>query len=672
MIHSLKYEVEFSTGRKLAGDFDFKSGMTAITGRNESGKSMSLEMIRYLLFGSKALRGKASEYKKIKGEMAFALRSNPYTVSRNGSKAELYAQDVQIASGVKPVNEAIIRLFGYGLDVFDVANNCGQDEINRIGSMLPTERKALIDQTIGLNAIDVLVEEAGEELREVRANADAIERNLTKPVEPVKPENYKPAAVWRDEHTAMSARVQELNQLRGWLSQTRIAPEHPGGAPSSLPFAMLQAKQKLRNEALQKQKTLQIKIASIPEATLTQEEINKAVEVNEHNAAVKRRETLIAMNPPPQHTEEDIAALELATKAQWLEYEIERLDHVGHVVCPLCSSDFPYEHKAIDELKAEREALGSVRYELIGAFDATKAKVAIERWAAIQEELSQLPTDLLPSSHTAAELIRAQEALTKKQELANLKAELGLLDIPPDCSELLVKQHAWEEKEARFQKDLDAWNDYLSQLTVKRKRRDELEGCEEALVAIQQGMNASTSYDKDLLTFEQATAVYTKNLVAASALREQEHDYEQARKALKSLKVKIKSHLLPSLNRVASSLLSLMTDGQRNQIIIDDDFNITVDDQSLATLSGSGKAVANLAIRIGLGQVLTNKVFSVFMADEIDAAMDDVRAQATADCLQNLTSSIHQVIIVSHKTINAQHHIEVVNARSQSTVEADD
>ena len=46
----------------------------------------------------------------------------------------------------------------------------------------------------------------------------------------------------------------------------------------------------------------------------------------------------------------------------------------------------------------------------------------------------------------------------------------------------------------------------------------------------------------------------------------------------------------------------------------------------LETLSGSGKACANLALRIGLGQVLTNKVVSLFIGDEIDASMDTERA----------------------------------------------
>jgi len=87
-------------------------------------------------------------------------------------------------------------------------------------------------------------------------------------------------------------------------------------------------------------------------------------------------------------------------------------------------------------------------------------------------------------------------------------------------------------------------------------------------------------------------------------------------------------------------LIAQMTANQRTNVAIDEDFDILVDGQPLNTLSGSGKAVANLAIRIGLGQVLTNKVFSVLMGDEVDASMDDDRAGYTAECLERLTKSI--------------------------------
>jgi DNA repair exonuclease SbcCD ATPase subunit len=84
-----------------------------------------------------------------------------------------------------------------------------------------------------------------------------------------------------------------------------------------------------------------------------------------------------------------------------------------------------------------------------------------------------------------------------------------------------------------------------------------------------------------------------------------------------------------------------------------------VDNQELETLSGSGKAVANLSIRIALGQVLTNRVVSLMLADEIDASMDDFRAEKTADVLQMLVERVSQVLLVSHKTVDAPHYVRL-------------
>jgi len=94
-------------------------------------------------------------------------------------------------------------------------------------------------------------------------------------------------------------------------------------------------------------------------------------------------------------------------------------------------------------------------------------------------------------------------------------------------------------------------------------------------------------------------------------------------------------------------------------ICADEDFAITVDGQPLNTLSGSGKAVACLALRLGLGQVLTHGVFPVFIGDEIDASMDQHRTANTAAMLEALKSRMGQILLVTHKRPEADYLIEV-------------
>jgi exonuclease SbcC len=60
--------------------------------------------------------------------------------------------------------------------------------------------------------------------------------------------------------------------------------------------------------------------------------------------------------------------------------------------------------------------------------------------------------------------------------------------------------------------------------------------------------------------------------------------------------------------------------------------------------------VANLALRLGLGQVLTNNVLSLFIGDQIDASMDDTRARNLGGCVAHLAGKISQIIHITHKT----------------------
>ena len=100
-----------------------------------------------------------------------------------------------------------------------------------------------------------------------------------------------------------------------------------------------------------------------------------------------------------------------------------------------------------------------------------------------------------------------------------------------------------------------------------------------------------------------------------------------------------------------------MTEGEIREIKISEDFDISVDGRNISLLSGSEEAVANLSIRLALGRILTHKVLNVFIGDEIDAAMDDNRALLVSESLKKLTNQINQIILISHKKIEADNYI---------------
>ena len=163
MLIRLKYDVKFqSTGKVLKGDIRFDQGLSGISGPNEAGKSTVLELIRFALFGSAALRAAMKEYISIETTLDWKLKGEDWQVKRTKTTAELRRADRMIATGTTPVNQKIEKLFGYGLTVFDIAHFCGQGKVEALTDMKPTERKQMVDRTIGLDALDVAAKNAGE------------------------------------------------------------------------------------------------------------------------------------------------------------------------------------------------------------------------------------------------------------------------------------------------------------------------------------------------------------------------------------------------------------------------------------------------------------------------------------------------------------------------------
>lgn len=491
MINSLDFSVTFKKPSKtFTGKHTFKNGLTLIVGKNESGKSLLLEMGRFALWGTSALRCPAGDYAKIKTDMDFTVKGTKYTVKRTKGTAHLYEGKTEIATGTSPVNARIEELFGYGQEVFNLSNVALQSDIERLGDMKPAARKRLVDQVIGLTSIDEAIKTFQGQATEIRAEIKGAEEFLVEPEEPSTP------LIEFDDDILDDLQFEYRMALARDAAQAAFdavkEPKKPEGIPENV--------------------------------------------------------------------------VEL--------YDIYK--RAAHMIeCPSCKHKFLRSGETIDT---------SMVPDNIAELH--------ERWQSYQTQMNMY--------------------LNRKLKLKE-------------------------------------YSSYDTTENVERKLND----------AKRKKVDADRS-TYEWVIYGDALDKYNANKDKLQLKKDDLNDLTNTINGLKELKVKIKTHLVPSLNTAASIYLNQMTDGLRNSIVVTEDFDVTVDGQKLEALSGSAKAVANLALRIGLGQVLTNEVFSVFMGDEIDGSMDDQRAKATAICLRNLTKSIDQVIIVSHKkNIEADHYLEL-------------
>lgn len=687
MLRSLKYSVTFpTTGRTLSADLTLGPGFWAITGPNESGKSMIFEVARWLLFGSDALRGKADDYKTLKATGVFIIKGNEIEIDRTARGATMRRNGEAIATGTKPVNLKVIEELGFGLAVFDIANSINQGEVERLGEMRPAERKAMLDSVLGLGALDAVSKWAAEEARAIDKQVEIIQEQLVHPgIAPVEPEGYEPVAVVRDRLAKAQDQADELALIEGWLAHEYTKPTPPE-EKVALPSTNLKSLAEKHKDARVALAQLKAQVEGLPaNVTYNDAQLDAMTQEWASWAAWREEADWAEENPRPSLTVDEANTM----LAQWQLFddwgsyavqlqaadEIEqRIESAQKVHCPNCQHDFAMNGAQVDAWKTD---LIEARLILLDmkpdqdqpekpSHDRSKLQLILRLWDEFDEqrmlrfEGMGVPTKpaLAPyqvdEQRTRNQQVKQRETLVKKLAVEELK-----FGQEPDYEAMLATREAYEAALSSYQSQLAEYETWLRDREDKRRRKAELAGAGERRDRAQADYQQAVMYESSRATYDAAAEAYEKGLIRVGELQEEAREHRKVREVMALLRGKIKQHVLPSLNLVASQLLWQMTDGQRARIYVDDDFNVTVDNQALDTLSGSGKAVANLSLRIALGQVLTNRVISIMLADEIDASMDALRAEKTSGVLRMLEERVSQVLLVSHKPVDAPHHVRL-------------
>lgn len=458
--------------------FTFENGLTGVIGPNESGKSLIVEAIRYALFGSAALRGKSEDYKKLHVELDFTVQGESFTVLRKGAKMAL-SGDRQ-ASGTKPVNAAIKNILGYDLKVFDVANACTQGNIEALSEMGPAERKAMVDQVVGLNVLDDLISFAGQEGNALKREAEGMAAGMTAPVEPVELEDYRAST----EIPLAEAEefFVEYNKLSGFLSSTPEKPKKPKKSKVSETVEHLEGLMEDRKVVQRSIKNLESKLRFLEPAVV----IDVTLDDWDQFDAWTRKQKLLSQ---------------------------------GHHECPECSHQWPVAD------------LGDVA-----------EVVEVTRPAVTRQEIKN-----------------NEDLAGNDLKIAEIEHTLDELEVPADRSECLEEAEARDSMEKSYNRSLKAFHEFNEGLKEKQERLEELKGADEVVFTLRTEMQITQQYERDLKRFEAQTEAFSEKTLLLEDITSRSEDFLKARDAIKALKVAVKTHLLPSLNKVASVLLSQMT-----------------------------------------------------------------------------------------------------------------
>lgn len=687
MLTKLKYDVHFPTplpnGRRLSADLIIGPGFWAVTGPNESGKSMVFEVARWLMFGAAALRGKADDYKTMTGEGEFLIRGNVIGLKRTSSKATMTRNGDVVATGTKPVNAKMIEELGFGMAVFDIANSINQGEVEKLGDMRPTERKAMVDSVLGLNQLDHVVKWAVGEATALDKQASGLRERLSPPAaEPARYPEYRASTLVQSFLSVAREELHELAGINGWLANERVKPVQPT-CKIELPAENLKGMAARRKEAREAVSKLEAQIKALPETAAYSAGLLDAIEKAwvDYNAWAAGQ-TWLRMNPNPGFdTDFDDMRDAWQLRKAWETYDIlaEKLRvltsqkaALEHLECPNCKHDFVADQVTVARLDREMFEIQECISEPKEDRPATP-RLTIEQMDRISKEIEAYDFDTCAKYMAMDEVERpilderqvqfARQDLVAVAERAALLPQLvtarATFEGMADFEAMLAEREQYEAALPAWRSALADWETWVAEKAVKEARKLTLANSEMDVLTLEAQLATSQAYERQLEMWRTTLEAYNREVAIIKGLEEDAKEYRKVREVMTVLRTKIKQHVLPSLNLVASQLLRQMTGGQRSVIFVDEDFNVSVDTQDLDTLSGSGKACANLALRIALGQVLTHRVMPIMLADEIDASMDSDRASWTQNVLKMLEQRVQQVILVSHKDVDAPNHIRL-------------
>ncbi len=735
MLKHIKYDLEFSTGARRKMDTELLAGSTLITGKNGRGKSLILEMFGYLLFGTQALRGIASDYKKIQVEGTVTIRGRDYKIVRTKSKADIFdVEGTVLATSTSAVNEHITQLLGYNFDVFSISNWCAQGEIQALANMKPTERKAMIDNVSGLTQLDGLIEITKQTIKVLKASVDAVENSVIKPLEPTKPET--PLVVAQQEieaqTTFLNAAAQsemklDLTVLPVWPLEPQpvrelVLPDEP--VPAPLPqLGEAPAKPEPRPvPVFEREKPVNTRVGNGDTQTVLDKVLD--LQVNQFGPKYNKLKELYAgMYNRKQHVSDEMLARWRGNPdldywdeqlQQWRNKQsYEQLLAQGDVTCPSCQHRHPVAADALAKftpgLFPKSQPPGHTEIRIAQEYCQIEVQYTklIEELTtifggepdAVDRQLEEIRVELVNHKQAEAEYARALEHHQQQCQFIEQNNQQALDNWKQQCDSRLAQHQQMVDTVS--QNNEQRHKDWLAQCNQMRQAHNDLlqnyqlarkewqvrhEACKLAHANYEELKNHIAEvysperqadarriieeaqktiadwrlYDRLFSEYQRHMDSYNLAMSRCDKERDQIADQMKAQAALVEIKARVKTYLIPSLNRVASYLLSEMTGGEHSTVLMDENFEVFVDGQPLRTMSGSGKDITNLAIRIGLGRFLTNKVLGMMLLDEVDQGMDDSRAAYTWECIERITPQIGQVLQVSHKELRAENRLVVM------------
>jgi len=293
-------------------------------------------------------------------------------------------------------------------------------------------------------------------------------------------------------------------------------------------------------------------------------------------------------------------------------------------------------------LMREREALAAQRVESGGRLsdlDAKLAEVAVSYDAQRHDEVRRAVRGLEPAATRAAQLgERAGRATGLVADAERAEQELSSRETR--WRELGEALKALGFDEARFTAERDA-------------HRRAVEDLNAAEVALAEARGQLVAAEERLAQVERRAAERQAQVTRIGSLRRELRLHDELDRAFGDLRTDLNAQVRPDLSDLASAFLSGLTDGRYDELLLDEQYRVTIleDGVPKPVISGGEEDLANLTLRLAISQLVADRAgqpLSLLVLDEIFGSLDEQRRVHVVDLLRRLRDRFAQVILITH------------------------
>lgn len=550
---------------------DFSEGKNYIIGPIGSGKTEVLQALGFAMFGTVALRDKATSYKNIYIELSFNYKGETFIIKRKINDASLLILDKntnsfeEIVNSTSIVNQKIISLLGYNYDIFLLSNFCQQKKLSYFSDLTPAKRLQYIDKISG-------IEEAKELLKYLNTKRKTLKDNILLlkdvTIEPKLNANIDLSFDYESNINVLNSRLNSVNDLYSNYSNllTQISNRY--------------VKPTLQLTNIDK---LYLELSEIDRARCIEYLQTVTYLASDAYDIKNKLQDIPRINSKFKHlTLEDV-------NQYILNYNFNVIHSVAKdvkIVCSSCNQEQDLtpllNPPVISDINFDIKDLYNLQSYLISGYNVIREELE-GTLKSIEDQLDDLEDNQFKPNLLS---------FTVDQ----FKAKLANIDITyqtylNDCS-------LYEEQEEH--------NNKINEQAVELK---------DNIDSIIRTQTLDIQLKDNYIQYNTEKNLYLEQYIL----------YDQAKDKIDKFKIEldlinnlikditrdtnsIKNQTIPLINYHASYFLNLITKGKMSNIEITDDFDLIVDGFKIAVRSGGQQDLASLSFRLSLSQSLINGI----------------------------------------------------------------